>query len=350
MDFLMPSKDQLVSIIIPTYNRANMVSDAVLSAINQTYSGPIEVIVVDDGSTDATQEIISKLMNSHNCIRYYRQSNAGPSAARNLGIREARGNFIQFLDSDDLLYQDKIAKQIQSLKLHPSVQLSTCWAMLVRNSESQEEAISSFPPRSQGPILPDFFKFAFLLTSTPIYRIDIVKTVGYWNEKLRTCEDWEWHVRMGLKGATYIEVAEPLVKIRLHDQGRLSDGALSKDPRILSDVECYLDSIGNAYTIDMPDYRNYLSKKYWQTYLEFAAQGCLKQAINCRRKAMKTCVAPKQRLIYRLLTEFCRNIGIVRSAKLWMSLRTSRIWKELIGRNGALGANLIWLRRWLEVH
>src|SRR4051812_26873537 len=97
----------LVSVIIPTYNRANVVSEAVESVLNQTYS-KVELIVVDDGSTDDTLE---KLRRFGNTITVITQENAGPSAARNAGIANARGDLIAFLDSDDLWLPTNLERQ-----------------------------------------------------------------------------------------------------------------------------------------------------------------------------------------------------------------------------------------------
>lgn len=103
---------ELVSVIIPTYNRAQTIERSVQSALNQTYP-EIEVIVVDDGSTDGTSEVLAGLQGP---VRSVRQPNAGPSAARNRGVAEARGSIIAFLDSDDVWLPDKLALQMQVLE------------------------------------------------------------------------------------------------------------------------------------------------------------------------------------------------------------------------------------------
>ncbi len=92
--------DKLFSLIIPTYNRADFISVAVLSALNQTYSN-FEIIVIDDGSTDATEQVIGAL--KHPQLFYYKKQNAERAAARNFGIEKAKGDYITFLDSDDFL-------------------------------------------------------------------------------------------------------------------------------------------------------------------------------------------------------------------------------------------------------
>ncbi len=104
---------KLVSIIIPTYNREKTIRESVCSVLDQSY-GDIEVIVVDDGSTDHTKEVLEDI--NDNRLRYIFQTNSGACNARNHGIKEARGEYIAFQDSDDLWHKDKLKKQIQIIE------------------------------------------------------------------------------------------------------------------------------------------------------------------------------------------------------------------------------------------
>ena len=105
----------LVSVVIPTYNRRNSVQRAILSVLNQTYSN-FEILVIDDGSTDDTESVVKKMSDSR--IYYYRQENQGSQAARNHGIRLAKGVYIGFLDSDDEWLTEKLEKNVQYMKSH----------------------------------------------------------------------------------------------------------------------------------------------------------------------------------------------------------------------------------------
>jgi len=115
-------QDPLVSIVIPTYNYGNFVSEAVDSALAQTYNN-IEVIVVDDGSTDNTKDVLVKYNES---IRYIHKENAGLPAARNTGIEQAKGEYIAFLDSDDQWLADKVELQMEIFKSNDQVGLVSC--------------------------------------------------------------------------------------------------------------------------------------------------------------------------------------------------------------------------------
>lgn len=110
--------EPLVSAIIATYNRADIVGEAIESILGQTYKN-MEVLVVDDGSTDGTHEALRRFGNR---IRVVRQENAGPGAARNRGIEVARGELIAFLDSDDIWMPTKLERQVRLLeKVGPTV-------------------------------------------------------------------------------------------------------------------------------------------------------------------------------------------------------------------------------------
>jgi len=114
-----------ISVVIPTYNRAALLKEALESVFAQTYTD-YEVIIIDDGSTDSTEEVISALLTEHPQLRYIKQANVGVSAARNHGIFEARGEWIAFLDSDDLWFPDKLEKQMAFLAEHPSAGAVCC--------------------------------------------------------------------------------------------------------------------------------------------------------------------------------------------------------------------------------
>jgi glycosyltransferase involved in cell wall biosynthesis len=107
-----------ISIIIPTYNREKLIIRSIKSILNQTYHN-IEVILIDDGSTDNTKKVISQIKDKQ--LRYIKlRKNQGASVARNIGIQKAIGNYIAFQDSDDFLHSDKLEKQFNNLRIHNS--------------------------------------------------------------------------------------------------------------------------------------------------------------------------------------------------------------------------------------
>ena len=112
----------LVSIVIPAYNMERFISDAIVSCLNQTYENR-EIIVIDDGSRDGTKRIVKEFGQA---VFYHYQPNTGVSAARNHGIRCAKGKFISFLDADDIWLPDKLKKQIAAIKDNPSIKAISC--------------------------------------------------------------------------------------------------------------------------------------------------------------------------------------------------------------------------------
>ena len=134
----------LVSTVIPVYNRASLLVDAVDSVINQTYR-PIEIIIVDDGSTDETPNVIADLFRRWpHLVKVVRQANAGPGPARQHGLELATGDFVQFLDSDDLLLPEKFSYQVAALLANSEAQI--CYG------RSYEENYHNQPLRRVGPM------------------------------------------------------------------------------------------------------------------------------------------------------------------------------------------------------
>src|ERR1044072_1794023 len=109
------SPKPLVSVIIPTYNSARFLAESIQSVLGQSFRD-FELIVIDDGSTDNTEAVVAAFPEA---LRYVKKANGGPAAARNFGIREARGDFIAFLDADDFWMSDKLALQVAHFNDHP---------------------------------------------------------------------------------------------------------------------------------------------------------------------------------------------------------------------------------------
>ncbi len=127
----------IISVVIPTYNRAAFICRAVDSALGQTYA-PLEVVVVDDGSKDDTREVLRKYGDR---IRYVAKENGGVSSARNVGVREATGEYIAFLDSDDTWVPEKLAVQMDIFRAHPDygMVLSECAQVTAEGKSSIAE-------------------------------------------------------------------------------------------------------------------------------------------------------------------------------------------------------------------
>ena len=225
----------LVSVVIPTYNSAQFVGDAVKSVLEQTYSRH-EIIVVDDGSTDNTKEVL-QLFGER--IQYIHQENRGPSAARNTGIRLAKGAYICFLDADDLWLPGKLEVQVSFMERHKDVGL-----VLSDHEEFDstgvvlESFIAAKKFRSEltlpGLVEKPFSKLVaenFISTPTVIIRRECFEKAGLFDETLRSVEDRDLWLRIA---ANYDIACLPMVvcRRRLHGSNISFEQELSMTSRI----------------------------------------------------------------------------------------------------------------------
>lgn len=221
----------LISAIIPTFNRQDVVCRAIDSVLRQTYAN-LEIIVVDDGSTDNT---FSRLATYGSKIRIITQSNAGPSAARNRGALAARGDLVSFLDSDDEWLPTKIERQVALLhKAGPSVPGCICDAVLQFKTRSP---ITSFRNSllktsvQEGLWLnaPQVLMHRFLLfNQTVVIRREVFEKIGGFDESLRYLEDYDLALRLSLLGPIAF-INDPLVIYYAGTDNSLTEEALRRE-------------------------------------------------------------------------------------------------------------------------
>ncbi len=207
-----------VSVVIPCYNAARFVMDAVDSVLAQTI--PVrEILVIDDGSSDHPEEVLARYGER---IRVIKQENAGVSAARNRGIREAKGELIAFLDADDRWLPHKLARQIEYLVAHPEVAVVHT-DVLIWNSEKRE---TSYEPmgreRYQGNCYEKFFFECRISASTILARKQCLEDVGGFDERVTAAEDLDLWLRLARRWP-FGFVDEPLKLYRKHDSNVTGD-------------------------------------------------------------------------------------------------------------------------------
>jgi glycosyltransferase involved in cell wall biosynthesis len=204
----------LVSIIIPTYNDAEFVGSAVQSALEQDYSN-VEVIVIDDGSTDNTREVLSPFLEDQR-VRGFFQENRGPSAARNRGIAESRGEYLNFLDADDYLHPSKIAKQVHILESEPSVDLVYCDVAVVdRNGDTIEEySVGASRKILDDDIFDSLMLGGYFPPHVVLLRRRVLDQVGGFDQDLRCTEDLDLWLRASAEGIRARYVDEKLAYYR----------------------------------------------------------------------------------------------------------------------------------------
>lgn len=204
----------LVSVIIPTYNREKYVVEAIESVLVQTYKN-LEIIVVDDGSTDGTEKILEPYRDR---VVYIYQENQGPSAARNTGIRRANGQFIAFLDSDDLWLPEKLEVQVAYMETNPEVGLVHT-GKLHREERPTGPILKEWPYAEQsrsGHIFPEMFLGPAVLTPTVVARRECFDVAGLFDEDLTFGEDHHLFLRIA-RHFPIGYINKPLVIIRFHD-------------------------------------------------------------------------------------------------------------------------------------
>lgn len=194
-----------VSVLIPTYNRALYVCDAIESVLSQSY-GDYEIVVVDDGSTDGTAELVRRYPN----VRYVRQNNMGIPCARNRALAESRGELITWLDSDDLYTQDKLEKQVAYLDTYQECQIVFCLPKLF-----SDIPFGSMTTRQKLMIQGDSVSRIYLAGAC--IRRTLYDLIGGYNESYDVMEDTEWEVRCRLNGINLAHcIDEYLYMRRVH--------------------------------------------------------------------------------------------------------------------------------------
>ncbi len=197
--------DATISCIVPVYNGARFLAEALESILAQTLR-PTEIIVVDDGSTDETPQVAAAYA-SH--VTYRRQTNAGPASARNHGIGLATGDFLSFLDADDLWRADKLERQMRVLEENPEVGFCITY---LQNFWTAELAHERDRMRDHGFARP----MPGYVCQCLLARRAVFDAVGKFDETKRLGEDQDWFLRAERAGVRKEVITEPLVQRRIH--------------------------------------------------------------------------------------------------------------------------------------
>lgn len=199
----------LLSVILPVYNQGSYLKEAIESVLNQSYS-PIELIVIDDGSTDESATSIK----SHKDVRYAYQENAGPAAARNLGISMAKGEYIGFHDADDVCDLNRFKLQMQELLDDTKIKI------IFSQIKNFVQVGTIVPPYMQTP---ELMKPRLGFVSSAVVHKSVFNKIGLFNPDLRIGEDVEWIIRAHENQICSCTYADVLVKRRLHDNNISKD-------------------------------------------------------------------------------------------------------------------------------
>ncbi len=194
----------LVSVIIPTYNRASWVGQAVESVLGQTFASR-ELLVVDDGSADETWAVLSPHARA---LRYIRTPHLGVSAARNRGVRESRGQWVAFLDSDDLWMPGKLTRQMDALRRAPEAPLCYTDEIWIRHGRRVNPGRRH--RKYSGWIFEHCVRLCIISPSSALVRRDLLDAVGGFDEGLPACEDYDLWLRITARHPVLF-LDEPLI-------------------------------------------------------------------------------------------------------------------------------------------
>ncbi len=219
--------EPLVSIIIPVFNGERFLPEAVQSVLDQRYS-PVEIIIVDDGSTDGTASVARSFPET---VRYLHQTNQGPAAARNRGIEYAQGSLLAFADADDLWPADKLALQLPFLIKDPAIEIvmgRIQQVLLSRTVAGQTQT-------------EEFGEPAFSVNlGSAVIRKSVFERVGLFDETMRYSEDVDWFMRVREAGAAIVTI-DPVTLFYRQHQENMTRGKSTSELNVLKALKRSLD-------------------------------------------------------------------------------------------------------------
>jgi glycosyltransferase involved in cell wall biosynthesis len=260
------NKKPLVSVIIPTYNRGWIIKEAIDSVLAQDFID-FELIVVDDGSTDNTSEILHSYWEDINVIR---QSNQGVSAARNRGLSEASGRFIAFLDSDDLWLPKKLSSQVDFFNSNPDALICQTEEIWVRNGVRVNPKKRHKKP--WGMIFEPSLALCLVSPSAVMIRRSLFDEIGVFDETLPACEDYDLWLRISCRYPVFL-IDTPLIIKRGGHSDQLSASSGLDKSRIKA-IKKIIES-------------NLLSKTQYKAAVKTLKEKCTIYASGCRKRGRK---------------------------------------------------------------
>ena len=213
----------LISIIIPTHNNEQFIEDSIKSCYRQTIGDKmLEVIVINDASTDNTADILQDLQNKYPIIVEQLEDNSGPASARNAGLQMARGEYIAFLDADDMMKENKLESQLKYLSGDAEIDLViTGMEEVTENGNFVRNLVRPFPHNKEEQIKAIFLERLHGITPTMFFKRRVLDSVGVMDSRMLNLEDMDYVIRI-LKDSNIYYLSEPLTIRRLTRSGASS--------------------------------------------------------------------------------------------------------------------------------
>jgi glycosyltransferase involved in cell wall biosynthesis len=286
----------LVSILIPCFNAEEFVGEAIESALSQDYTS-FEVIVLDDGSTDNSRQVIRQHASDPR-FSWESGPNAGGNAARNRLLQMSRGEFVQWLDADDILLPDKIARQVAVFDRDVDMVFCNYLELDVPNCES--ERIVKKPPLSKDILT--YFILEGAITMLPLHRRNALIFVNGFDERLRSCQEYDLHLRLALQTwRTIVHVEEPLCCKR-----QVSSSVSSYEREVFSTMSGLLQSLYSRLMNDggaTPERVEAIASVLYQCGRHLVREGDLdeaKRAFQCSKRIAPNGALPVTRTMKKL--------------------------------------------------
>lgn len=289
----------LVSVVLPTYNRAYCISRAITSVLNQSYSN-LELIIIDDASSDNTGDIVKAIVDPR--IFYKKiEKNRGPAGARNVGLAKAKGDLIAFIDSDDIWLPGKLAFQIDILQKYSRIDI--LFSDFININHIYKHIDTGFNQTHKGlkalkinKILEDVFEIIglfskgllianFVPTPSVLLRSNLIKKIGCFNELLIAAEDMEFWLRADINNINFAYTTQVFIE-RHKDQTSLSATSFFQLQNVLKALDVFYNNCLKSNRIDLLKYIKIAKGKVYQNMIKLHAlqgnkRGALQSFAHC---------------------------------------------------------------------
>jgi len=271
----------MFSIIMPVYNHVRYVEAAVQSVLDQT-CGDWELVMVDDGSTDGSGQLIDHLARSDRRIRVIHQDNAGPAAARNAALAIARAEWLTYLDSDDLFLPDALAGYRGFIREHPDVEFIHGYRHRLNRDGSVRPLRGQFQDRPTGT--RELFGRMYLSHLCVCYRRELIDRAGPYDPRLRGCEDYDLYLRMSLH-CRFVPLGKPTGLRRRHGANLSRQSGYSR--RLEAAVlRRFVEELGGASMLEPDVVAARLGRLHYAAARQYFRAGCFRQAVEAARESL----------------------------------------------------------------
>ena len=274
--------DNLLSVIMPCYNHAAYVAEAIESVCDQTWSN-WQLWIVDDGSTDSSPEIIQKFAAQDERIHYIRQDNAGPAAARNTGIKRSSGKWLAFIDSDDVFYPTALADFAEFISENPEAKFVYGYRHRLGANGKITKLAGEFQENVTGAV--ELFGRMYLSHLCVCYRRDLWEKVNGYDERMRIVEDYDLYLRM-CDLTSFYPLAKATGLRRRHETNISQQTGYSRTIQAMV-LERFLNCHGGKDLIPPELIARRLHKIYYSAGRQYFKERCFVQSSGALEKALR---------------------------------------------------------------